>query len=379
MLRAEQLMKSFTGGSGRKSRKSENHEEQVFAVNGVSFEVAEGELVTLLGPSGCGKTTTLRAVAGLERPDSGTIRLGDRTVFSQADRINVPSSDRQLGMVFQSYAIWPHMDVYHNVSFPLEVTRRRHKMSSRDIRAKVETILEAVELAPMRDRPATNLSGGQQQRLALARALVTEPELVLLDEPLSNLDAKLRESLRLELKRMQRELGLTMLYVTHDQQEALALSTVVAVMNKGKIVQVGTPREIYNRPSSRFVAEFIGTSNFLRGVISAVNGELSRVKTAEGELWTTVNPGLAVGTEVTVSVRPEEFAIGTAPQDGAGANNWSGTVVTRAFLGDVVDHVVRLGEAEVRCRSNPSISIAPETPVYLSVQPHNVQLLPDES
>ena len=300
-------------------------------------------------------------------------------MFSGADRVNVSSSDRQLSMVFQSYAIWPHMDVFHNVSFPLEVTRRRHKLGAAEIRAKVDRVLEAVELAPMRDRPATNLSGGQQQRLALARALVTEPKLVLLDEPLSNLDAKLRESMRLELKRMQHDLGLTMLYVTHDQQEALALSTTVAVMNKGKIVQMGSPREIYTRPSCKFVAEFIGTTNFLAGIISSVEGELSKVKTAEGELWTSLNPGLEVGAEVLVSVRPEDVMLSAAEPVGPVANSWSGTVITRAFLGEFVDHVVQVGAEEVRCRVNPSISIPPETQVHLTVHPDNVQILPTNS
>src|SRR3954466_7652922 len=239
--------------------------QAIRAAHDVSFDVPPGKLFTLLGPSGCGKTTTLRSIAGLERPQAGEIRVGDEVIYSSAGRIFVPPNQRGLGMVFQSYAIWPHMTVYENAAFPLRVGRRR-KFSRREIDERVNRVLATVDLAELAQREATKLSGGQQQRLALARALVMEPRLLLLDEPLSNLDAKLRERMRFELKRIQRELGLTTIYVTHDQSEALALSHEIAVMNEGQIVQIGSPRDIYERPRTTFVADFIGSTNCLDGI-----------------------------------------------------------------------------------------------------------------
>src|SRR5689334_18589063 len=266
MLRINNLVKSYDGEQRRRSRTARAEPDRVYAVNDVTFDVADGDLFTLLGPSGCGKTTTLRSIAGLERPDSGTIEVGGRVLFAGREPgkgpgkvVNVPANERGLGMVFQSYAIWPHMTVFKNASFPLEVMPRSRRLSRRDVQERVMRALEATELSVFADRPATKLSDGQQQRLALARALVTEPELMLLDEPLSNLDAKLRETMRFELKRLQRELNLTAVYVTHDQAEALALSSRIAVMNAGKIEQIGKPREIYTAPKTQFVAEFIGT------------------------------------------------------------------------------------------------------------------------
>ena len=233
----------------------------VKAAQDVSFEVPQGKLFTLLGPSGCGKTTTLRSIAGLERPVSGEIEVDGAPVYSSTRHVLVPPNRRNFGMVFQSYAIWPHMNVLENAAFPLRVGRAR--LSRKEIQDKVMRVLAAVGLDHLAAREATRLSGGQQQRLALARALVMEPRLLLLDEPLSNLDAKLRERMRFELKRIQRELGLTTVYVTHDQSEALALSHEIAVMNEGRIVQIGSPRDIYERPASKFVADFIGSTNFL--------------------------------------------------------------------------------------------------------------------
>src|SRR5438034_1230573 len=226
--------------------------QAIRAAHEVSFEVPEGKLFTLLGPSGCGKTTTLRSIAGLEKPVSGEIEVAGRIVYSSSRGIFVAPNKRNFGMVFQSYAIWPHMNVFQNVAFPLEV----RKLPKREIGEKVTRVLTAVQLAHLVDREATKLSGGQQQRLALARALVMEPQLLLLDEPLSNLDAKLRDAMRTEIKRLQRELSLTTIYVTHDQGEALALSHEIAVMNDGFIKQIGTPRPIYETPNSQFVADF---------------------------------------------------------------------------------------------------------------------------
>src|ERR1700686_2167144 len=246
----------------------------VKAAQDVSFEVPEGKLFTLLGPSGCGKTTTLRSIAGLEKPTSGEIEGGGQMVYSSDKGIFVAPNKRNFGMVFQSYAIWPHMNVFQNAAFPLQVRKLRKK----EIEERVMRVLQAVQLDHLVDREATKLSGGQQQRLALARALVMEPQLLLLDEPLSNLDAKLRHHLRFELKRLQRELGITTVYVTHDQSEALALSHEIAVMSEGRIQQIATPREIYTRPVNAFVADFVGSTNFLDGSVLGPDGEAGRIR-----------------------------------------------------------------------------------------------------
>ena len=375
MLTIDHLTKSFAGDKAKKG----SGPTTVFAVNDVSFEVQEGELFTLLGPSGCGKTTTLRSIAGLEKPDSGTIRVGERTMFSGGGNgsrtVNMPANQRGLGMVFQSYAIWPHMTVFDNVAFPLQVRKRSERPSKKEIRERVERVLETMELSQQIDRQATKLSGGQQQRLALARALVIQPPLLLLDEPLSNLDAKLRESLRYELKRLQRELGITSIYVTHDQVEALALSTHIAVMQSGSVVQLGKPREIYQDPVNKFVAEFIGTSNFIPGTVGARVGSRYGVETTNGALHIDAAHELPVGHDVVVSIRPEAVDLSTASRPGV-PNEWHGTVVTRAFLGDSVDHVVAVGKQEVRARTNPDISIEPGTQVYLQLDPAKISLVP---
>ena len=372
LLTVEGLVKTFSGEKQRRRRRA-GEAPRVHALDGVSFEVRPGELFTLLGPSGCGKTTTLRSVAGLERPDDGTITVGDRVLFDQARGVSVPSNARRLGMVFQSYAIWPHMTVFDNAAFPLEVLPRRRRPGRAALEERVRTVLERVELADYAGRPATKLSGGQQQRLALARALVMEPQLLLLDEPLSNLDAKLRESMRFELKRMQRELGLTAIYVTHDQAEALALSTRIAVMQAGRIVQIGKPREVYERPNCRFVADFIGVTNFVPGTVAAAAGGRYRVRTGDGDLWVTSALDVAVGSSVTLSVRPE--CISLALEAGDAVNEWHGRIVNRAFLGDSVDHVVDVGKTELRNRSNPAQSIAPGTDVYLTIDPDKIALV----
>ena len=382
MLRIDHLVKSFAGekARGKKAKAQEGH-ATVFAVNDVSFEVKEGELFTLLGPSGCGKTTTLRSIAGLEKPDSGTITVGDRVLFSGGvkggDRaVNMPANQRGLGMVFQSYAIWPHMTVFDNVAFPLQVRKRADRPAKAEIKERVERVLATMELSPQAGRQATKLSGGQQQRLALARALVIQPPLLLLDEPLSNLDAKLRESLRYELKRLQRELGITSVYVTHDQVEALALSTNIAVMQAGSVVQLGKPREIYESPSNKFVAEFIGTSNFIPGTVGSAQGGQHSVDTANGRLVIESGSDLPAGSDVVVSIRPEAVELTTASRAGHVANEWHGTVVARAFLGDAVDHVIAVGKHEIRARVNPSVSIEPGTQVYLQLDPTKISLVP---
>jgi iron(III) transport system ATP-binding protein len=368
MLEVRDLVKTFAGskaeGRGR-----------VHAVDGVSLHVDEGNLFTLLGPSGCGKTTTLRCIAGLEMPDAGEISVGGRVLFSSEQRVRVPANERGLGMVFQSYAIWPHMNVRKNVAFPLEVLPRRHRPSRAKIRERVERALSVVKLDQLASRQATDLSGGQQQRLALARALVMEPPLLLLDEPLSNLDAKLRDDMRFELKRLQRELGITAVYVTHDQVEALAMSNEVAVMRDGKIEQVGRPRDVYEKPNSRFVADFIGTSNFLDGVVEAIDGASYRVRTPDGELLVPSEATFHVGEKVVVAARPEHIEI-TPGVNGGGPNAWAGRVAVRSFLGEVVDHVVSVGTRELRARCNSKVSIPPETDVTVRFHEEAFSLIP---
>ncbi len=239
----------------------------VKAVNDISFNVEEGRFYTLLGPSGCGKTTTLRCIAGLEKANGGEILVAGKKVFSALDGTFVPAYRRPIGMVFQSYAIWPHMTVFENVAFPLRVGKQRFSNAD-DSERKSAAALAQVELGGYEERMATQLSGGQQQRLALARALVREPQVLLLDEPLSNLDAKLRERMRFELRELQRRLRITTLYVTHDQIEALSMSNVIAVMNSGVIVQEGAPRDIYLQPKTKFVANFIGSTNQMTGQVT---------------------------------------------------------------------------------------------------------------
>ena len=381
MLVIDHLVKSFPADkqSRRKRAAGEEAPSKVLAVNDVSFEVKEGELFTLLGPSGCGKTTTLRAVAGLDAPDSGRIAVGDRVLFEKDGTgrgTTVPANQRGLGMVFQSYAIWPHMTVFDNVAFPLQVRPRKTRPSNTEIRERVERVLHTMELAHFADRQATKLSGGQQQRLALARALVIEPPLLLLDEPLSNLDAKLRESLRYELKRLQRELGITSIYVTHDQIEALALSTKIAVMSSGQVVQLGKPREIYENPNNKFVAEFIGTSNFLAGKVSARSGDRFDVSTVGGPLSLSSQADVSPGDEVVVSIRPEALTLDVERNLAGQPNVWQGRVQQRAFLGDAVDHIVVVGEQELRARGNPSVSIEPGTSVQVHLDPSKLSLVP---
>jgi iron(III) transport system ATP-binding protein len=368
MLTVSNLVKTFASGRGDKIGR-------VHAVDDISLEVRDGELFTLLGPSGCGKTTTLRCIAGLEMPDQGEIAIGGRVLFSSEQRVRVPANERGLGMVFQSYAIWPHMDVFANVAFPLQVLPRRRRPSRAQLRERVERALSVVKLDHLAGRRATDLSGGQQQRLALARALVMEPPLLLLDEPLSNLDAKLREEMRFELKRLQRDLGITGVYVTHDQVEALAMSNRVAVMRDGKLEQIDAPRAIYERPQSRFVADFIGTSNFLDGVVEGREGPAYRVRTADGELRVPSEAEFAVGASVVVAARPEHIELRPGA-NGAGANSWTGRVEARAFLGEVVDHVVSVGSREIRARCNSKVSIPPETDVMVTFHEEAFSLIP---
>jgi iron(III) transport system ATP-binding protein len=339
----------------------------VKAARSVSFEVPEGKLFTLLGPSGCGKTTTLRSIAGLERPRSGEISVNGRVVYSSAKNVFVAPNKRAFGMVFQSYAIWPHMNVFQNAAFPLEVGGR--KLSRQQIREKVMRVLHTVGLDDLADREATRLSGGQQQRLALARALTMEPQLLLLDEPLSNLDAKLRERMRFELKRLQYEFNLTTVYVTHDQSEALALSHEIAVMNEGEIVQIGAPRDIYERPGNKFVADFVGTTNFIDcTVLRAEDGDTYRFASAVGELVGHSVTRLEQGDAAVLSVRPEDVKVSV--QRPAGVNVCHGKVHAKVFLGEYLDFQVALGGRLVLARAHPSLDTPVGGDIYLQMDPH---------
>ena len=343
------------------------HGQTIRAAHEVSFEVPPGKLFTLLGPSGCGKTTTLRSIAGLERPRAGEIVVGEQLIYSSTKDVFVPPNRRGLGMVFQSYAIWPHMTVFNNAAFPLQVGGK--KLSRKDIQDRVMRVLKVVALDEMAEREATKLSGGQQQRLALARALVMEPPLLLLDEPLSNLDAKLRERMRFELKRLQRELGITTVYVTHDQSEALALSHAIAVMNGGRIEQLGSPRAVYERPCNPFVADFVGTTNFVKGTVSGADAAAGfyRIASEVGNLKARGVDSLKGGEEVVLSIRPEDIELSERRQDGE--NTYEATVDQKVFLGEFVDFQVRIGGRSVQSRAHPSLRTRVGEGLYVRIDP----------
>jgi iron(III) transport system ATP-binding protein len=347
--------------------------ESVRAARDIEFEVEEGKLFTLLGPSGCGKTTTLRSIAGLERPRSGEITVNGRVVFSSSRRISVALNKRNFGMVFQSYAIWPHLSVFENAAFPLRV---RGKLARKAIRERVMNVLETVALAELAEREATKLSGGQQQRLALARAIVMEPELLLLDEPLSNLDAKLRERMRFELKRLQRELKLTTVYVTHDQAEALALSHEIAVMKEGRIVQIGSPRTIYERPRDRFVAEFIGSSNFIDATILGAGNRAGfwRVRASIGELIAFSEAPLQPGAQATLSIRPENVELSEG-EAGTSINVFAGAVESKVFQGDFTDFQIRVDGVTLLARAHPSLRTPAGGTIHLRIDPEKCVVL----
>jgi len=349
MLLIEHLVKRY---------ESEN-DQPVGGVFDVSIEIRAGEVFTLLGPSGCGKTTTLRCVAGLEQPDSGRIVLDGNDLFNAAARKAVPMYDRNIGMVFQSYAIWPHMSVFENVAYPLRVGRRP-RPGREEIRKRVSRVLEMVGLGRYGDRSATKLSGGQQQRLALARALVREPRLLLLDEPLSNLDAQLREQMRYELKRIQTEWGVTSVYVTHDQGEAMAISDRMAVLNHGRLVQIGRPEDIYNTPHNEFVANFIGRTNLVRGTLAqdAKGGDIGIVHSMLGPLACRFTASHRAGSEITFVIRPENVELAPLTGGPLADNCIEGKVVGRVYLGDIAEYTVALDkETNLLVRGRPDMPL----------------------
>jgi iron(III) transport system ATP-binding protein len=360
-LVVERLVKRFPG---------------VVAVDHVSFTVRDGEFLTLLGPSGCGKSTTLSAIAGLEQPDEGAIRVGERVFFDSANGRVLAPEQRNVGLVFQSYALWPHMTVEENLAFPL----RLRKVPRREQEQRIDEILALVEMAQHKKRYPHQLSGGQQQRVALARTLVYEPALLLLDEPLSNLDAKLRDRARTWLRQLQTRIGITTIYVTHDQIEALALSDRIAVMHEGQILQLAPPKEVYEQPASPFVADFIGTSNFFKGEVAEADGggavtarlpdgQMLRVQSAEP---------VRRGQPVTIAVRPEKIdllpASGGASEHGDD-NLLAATVRERSYLGARYEYQVDLESMLVRVESDRVIE---NGPVRVLIPPDGCVLFPGE-
>jgi iron(III) transport system ATP-binding protein len=347
------------------------------AVRDLSLSVAPGEFVTLLGPSGCGKTTTLRCIAGLERPDSGEIRIDGQLVAS-AEGVWLNPEARNIGMVFQSYAVWPHMTVFDNVAFGLRVRR----VKKAELRERTTRALAQVGLGDLAGRYATRLSGGQRQRVALARAIVYEPKVVLFDEPLSNLDAKLREQMRVELVRLQREVGITSIYVTHDQAEALVMSDRVVVMDKGRIQQIGDPRTIYARPANTFVAGFIGAANLLDGVLVGRSGELCEIELLLGEgtaplrLRATGGNGAHAGERLVLSLRPEDISLHADPPAGITDDNlFAGEVVDTVYLGSFLDCRVKVGGREIGVQIDHYEQLAPGQRVFLGFRPEHALCL----
>jgi iron(III) transport system ATP-binding protein len=322
-LTLEGLTKRFPAADGH----------EVAAVDRLSLRVAAGTFLTLCGPSGCGKTTTLRMIAGLETPTTGEIYLAGQAIA------HIPPNRRNIGLVFQSYALFPHLTVFDNVAYPLQVKREAAAV----IRREVDEVLGLLELAPLTQRYPNQLSGGQQQRVALARALVTRPSLLLFDEPLSNLDARLRIHVRSEIRRLQKALGITAVYVTHDQVEAMSMSDEIAIMRDGKIEQIGTPKTLYFHPATRYAAEFIGRANLLPARVLAVEGSSTRVQVL-GREYRLMGTGSAVSPsdEVAVMLRPESVSL-----DGDGTDDLEGTVRQMTFAGTTVEYVVEVAGGEL--------------------------------
>ena len=346
---------------------------KVVAVDDVSFEAKKGEVLTLLGPSGCGKTTTLRIIAGFERPNKGEVHADGSCIVSAARRIFLPPEKRDMGMVFQSYAIWPHMNVFENVAYRLRLRRTKDSR----IKEKVESVLELVGLSGLEKRSAMLLSGGQQQRVALARALVYSPKILLLDEPLSNLDAKLREQMRIELKSLQRRLAITVIFVTHDQIEAMTLSDRLVVMREGKIEQIGGPREIYERPRTPFVQEFIGRVIWLEGEVVDRGWQEVLVALAGNEgakiRCETTDTDMKKGDAVVVAIRPEKVDL--EPRHGQeGFNQVPCRVETSVFLGDRYECHLRYGETTFILPTSSAASFSSGDKVSLRLSPESARI-----
>ncbi|MDR3100452.1 MAG: ABC transporter ATP-binding protein [Paraburkholderia sp.] len=345
------------------------------AVDDVSFTVPKGNFVTLLGPSGCGKTTTLMSIAGLHSIDAGHIRVGGMVYTAPKNGVFMPPEKRDIGMVFQSYAIWPHMTVTQNVAYPLEM----RNVPRAEIETRVADVLRLVGLSEVAAKLATQLSGGQQQRAALARAIVPRPRLLLFDEPLSNLDLKLREQMRVELKRIQNEVGITSIYVTHDQSKALVMSDEIIVMSKGRIQQKGDPHEIYSRPANAYVSNFIGVANLLKGRVIAVGeagrGEIEIAQNGrQAQLPCRLADGIGKGDEAVLSVRPENVQV---RHDNGSGRCVEGEVLQAIFLGNCVDCRVRWGDFEWKVLTHPRVHLNKGDKVYLHLDPdHTLAVQP---
>ena len=330
-------------------------------VKKMNLEIAEGEFLTLLGPSGCGKTTTLRMIAGFESPDEGEIYLGDEAINS------LTPNKRDTAMVFQSYALLPHYNVFDNVAYGLKI----RKVPKEEIRERVLNILKLVEMDGMESRMTNQLSGGQQQRVALARALVIEPSVLLFDEPLSNLDAKLRVTMRTEIRKIQQKVGITAIYVTHDQSEAMSISDKIIIMSKGKVEQIGTPREIYYHPKSRFVADFIGEANFLKAKVKSVNGEKAVIDVIGEEIEVNNYGEKVAGEEASLVLRPEAVVLSEK-------GLLEGTVTLSTFMGSYQYYQVMVGDMEIQITDyNPVNRRIYEVgeKAYLDFDPHGVYIL----
>jgi iron(III) transport system ATP-binding protein len=349
--------------------------------------IEQGDFFTLLGPSGCGKTTLLRCIAGLELPDAGEIRLGDRVLFSSATGTNVAPNKRGLGMMFQSYAIWPHMDVAANVAYPLTVGHSRRSYSRRDIDKRVAEILDLVQIGHLTNRRATMLSGGQQQRLALARALIMRPPLLLLDEPLSNLDTRLREDVRTELMRLQRQLGVTAVYVTHDQSEALVMSSSVAILRDGRLEQVGLPEALYDFPRTKFVASFLGSANLLpvhilsRHESAPAHGEKCfrfEARTAWGARLTAFGRSpIECGVSAVAAIRAEGIKPVQSPPQSGRDPAWIATVEAAHFMGDTIEYRLRVGDCVLRARGDRANRLSAGDRVDVELRGEACTVLPD--
>ena len=343
--------------------------KQIKALDHVNLTVPANRIFTLLGPSGCGKTTLLRCIVGLEVPDGGEIYIGDNLVWSQEKNIFVPPEQRGLGMVFQTYAIWPHMNVFDNVAYPLQT----QKMDRDKIQKKVARVLDFVQLSGFEKRPATKLSGGQQQRVALARALVAEPKLILFDEPLSNLDAKLREETRKELRSFLTELQITAIYVTHDRIEALALSDLIAVMRAGNIVEIAEPKKIYFNSDSQFVADFIGRANLIRGTVEQLEGDYALFSSEIGPVRALNRQQLSVGQNAFLCVRPEFIRLTKEQKEIQ--NSYRGQVETLIFIGEAYEGEIRIGETVLTTTVEPTADFREGDTISVSFDPDHCFLL----
>ena len=335
---------------------------KVKAVQDVTFEATEGKVLSLLGPSGCGKTTTLRCIAGFENPDQGEIYLDNRNITP------FPPEKRGIGMVFQNYALWPHMTVYGNLAFGLQI----RKVPKPEIDKRTRKVLSMVQLEGYENRYPRQMSGGQQQRIAMARALVFEPEIMLLDEPLSNLDAQLREEMRFEFTELQRKLGITAIYVTHDQAEALVISDKILILDQGKMVQFGTPREIYSNPKNKFVAGFIAVTSFIDGRIDSFTEEKKKVivKTDDGLVIHGFNNSFDIGKKVSVAMRMNviKFIQDENKSDKNTVNIFKGKIIQSSYLGNIIDYKIKVGNWEVRTKSDAkyNFKVGEEVTFYLS-------------